>query len=312
MSIPAVDDAGTAAAVTATVPSAAVSPRDVVIPRRRPSLWIGSALLLVAAIAIVGSLVTNPNFRWDVVAEYLFNPQILQAVGWTLILTVSAMALAIVIAVTLALMRSSNNPAAHVASWSWIWFFRGTPVYTQLIFWGLIGVLYPKIALGVPFGPDLFSIDTSTVFTAGTAAIIGLGFNESAYLAEIFRAGLGSVDRGQFEAAEALGMTRAKLMRRIVLPQAMRVIIPPTGNETISMLKTTSLVLAVPFAFELTFATNAVANRLYLPIPLLIVSAIWYLTITSILMIGQHYLEQHFGKGGADRPAIRLRLNRKG
>ena len=134
-------------------------------------------------------------------------------------------------------------------------------------------------------------MDTSTVITATAAAILGLGLNESAYLAEIFRAGLKSVDHGQMEAAEALGMGRSKIMWRIILPQAMRVIVPPTGNETIGMLKTTSLVLAVPFTLDLTFATNTLANRTYLPVPLLIVAAIWYLVITSLLMVGQHFIE---------------------
>jgi len=158
-------------------------------------------------------------------------------------------------------------------------------------------VLYPKLSAGVPFGPELFSVDTSTIVTATVAAILGLGLNESAYLAEIFRAGLKSVDRGQMEAAEALGMGKTKIMWRIILPQAMRVIVPPTGNETIGMLKTTSLVLAVPFTLDLTFATNTLANRTYLPVPLLIVAAIWYLVITSLLMVGQHFIEAYYGKG---------------
>ena len=143
----------------------------------------------------------------------------------------------------------------------------------------------------------MFSVDTSVIVTTTVGAILGLGLNESAYLAEIFRAGLKSVDRGQMEAAEALGMRKSKVMWRIILPQAMRVIIPPTGNETIGMLKTTSLVLAVPFTLDLTFVTGAIANRIYLPIPLLIVAAFWYLLITSILMVGQHFVERHFGKG---------------
>jgi polar amino acid transport system permease protein len=155
----------------------------------------------------------------------------------------------------------------------------------------------------VPFGPDLASFDTKLLVTPAIAAILGLGFNESAYLTEIFRAGFSSIDPGQSEAARALGMSPARIWRRILLPQAMRVIIPPTGNEAIGMLKTTSLVLAVPFTLDLTFATHAIANRLYLPVPLLLVSGFWYLTITSLLMVGQSLLEQHYGKGVAPRAA---------
>lgn len=267
------------------------------VPVRHPGRWI-SAIIIIGVLALfMQSLVTNPNFRWDIVGTYILDVKVVQGVGWTLILTVASMVLAIVLAILLAFMRQSENPVFRWSSWAWVWFFRGTPVYTQLIFWGLIAVLYPRISAGVPFGPQLFSMDTSAVITALVAAILGLGLNESAYLAEIFRAGLKSVDRGQMEAAEALGMGKTKIMWRIILPQAMRVIVPPTGNETIGMLKTTSLVLAVPFTLDLTFATNTLANRTYLPVPLLIVAAIWYLVITSLLMVGQHYIEAYYGKG---------------
>lgn len=247
------------------------------------------------------SVATNTNFHWDVVGTYLLDVLVVQGIGWTLLLTVLSMVIAVVLAITLAFMRQSDNPLFRSVSWAWVWFFRGTPVYTQLVFWGLVAVLYPKISVGVPFGPELFNLNTQDVVTAFVAAVLGLGLNESAYLAEIFRAGLKSVDPGQTEAAEALGMRKSRIMWRIVLPQAMRVIVPPTGNETISMLKTTSLVLAVPFTLDLTFATNGIANRSYLPIPLLIVAAIWYLAITSLLMVGQFYVERHYGKGVDNR-----------
>ncbi|AXJ08416.1 amino acid ABC transporter permease [Arthrobacter sp. PM3] len=275
------------------------------VPVRHPGRWVSAVVILGALALFLQSLFTNPNFRWDVVGTYILDVKVVQGVVWTLVLTVASMVLAIILAILLAFMRQSENPIFRWSSWTWVWFFRGTPVYTQLIFWGLIAVLYPKISAGVPFGPELFSVDTSTIVTATVAAILGLGLNESAYLAEIFRAGLKSVDRGQTEAAEALGMGKTKIMWRIVLPQAMRVIVPPTGNETIGMLKTTSLVLAVPFTLDLTFATNALANRTYLPVPLLIVAAIWYLVITSLLMVGQHFIEAHYGKGVDNRaPAL--------
>ena len=267
------------------------------MPVRHPGRWISAIIILGVLALFLQSLVTNPNFRWDIVGTYILDTKVVQGVGWTLLLTAAAMVLAIVLAILLAFMRQSENPVFRWSSWAWVWFFRGTPVYTQLVFWGLISVLYPKITAGIPFGPEWFAVDTSTVITTTAAAILGLGLNESAYLAEIFRAGLKSVDRGQEEAAEALGMGKTKIMWRIILPQAMRVIVPPTGNETIGMLKTTSLVLAVPFTLDLTFATNTLANRTYLPVPLLIVAAIWYLVITSVLMVGQHFIEAYYGKG---------------
>jgi polar amino acid transport system permease protein len=267
------------------------------VPVRHPWRWLSGVLIAVFAALALQSVITNENFSWGTVGAYILDVQVVQGIGWTLLLTLASMVLAIVLAVLLAFMRQSENPIFRWVSWFWIWFFRGTPVYTQLVFWGLISVLYPNLVFGVPFGPELFSISTETIVTAGVAAVLGLGLNESAYLAEIFRAGLKSVDGGQVEAAEALGMRKAKIMVRIVLPQAMRVIVPPIGNETIGMLKMTSLVLAVPFTLDLTFATNAIANRTYLPIPLLIVAALWYLAITSLLMVGQHYVERHFGKG---------------
>jgi polar amino acid transport system permease protein len=267
------------------------------VPVRHPGRWVAIVIIL-AVVALVGqSLVTNSNFRWDIVRTYILDVLVIQGIGWTLVLTVLSMVLAIILAILLAFMRQSDNPIFRYISWFWVWFFRGTPVYTQLVFWGLIAVLYPKISAGVPFGPQLFSFNTQDLITSFVAAVLGLGLNESAYLAEIFRAGLKSVDSGQMEAAEALGMRKSKIMWRIILPQAMRVIVPPTGNETIGMLKTTSLVLAVPFTLDLTFVSSAIANRIYLPIPLLIVAAFWYLVITSLLMVGQHFVERHYGKG---------------
>lgn len=275
---------------------AAVRLNDVV-RRRHPGRWVATALLLWLAFMFAQNVATNENFRWDVVAEYLFAPQVLRGVGWTILLTILAMTVAISLAITLVVMRASDNPILRHLAWLWIWFFRGTPIYTQLLFWGLFTVLFPRLSLSVPFGPEIIGLDTKGLFTPMFAAVIGLGFNESAYLAEIFRAGFNSIDRGQVEAAQAVGMRQRKIWTRILMPQAMRVIIPPTGNETIGMLKMTSLVLAVPFTLDLMFATNAIANRLYLPVPLLLVAGFWYLSITSLLMVAQHYLERHFGKG---------------
>ena len=271
------------------------------LPVKRPGPIVAAVIVVLLAAMLIQGMITNPRLDWPTVWKYLFNENVLEGIQYTLTLTVISMVVAIILSVILAIMRKSINPVLRGVSWFFIWFFRGTPVYTQLIFWGLFAVLIPKISLGIPFTSVKFwSIDSNVVVTAFNAAWIGLALNEAAYLSEIVRAGLEAVDPGQTEAAKALGMNRTLIMRRIVLPQAMRIIIPPTGNETIGMLKTTSLVTAVPFTLELQFATNAIANRIYKPIPLLIVACFWYLLITSILMVCR--LEAHFGKGFDARP----------
>lgn len=275
------------------------------LPVKRTGPVVAAVIVALLAAMLVQGLITNPRFEWNIVWKYLFNENVLEGIGYTLLLTVISMVVAIILSVILAIMRKSINPVLRGVSWFFIWFFRGTPVYTQLVFWGLFSVLVPKLSLGIPFTSVTFwSIDSSTIITAFNAAWIGLALNEAAYLSEIVRAGLEAVDPGQAEAAKALGMKRSLIMRRIILPQAMRIIIPPTGNETIGMLKTTSLVLAVPFTLELQFATNAIANRIYKPIPLLLVACIWYLLITSILMVAQSRLEKHFGKGFEARSIV--------
>lgn len=275
------------------------------LPVKRTGPVVAAVIVALLAAMLVQGLVTNPRFEWNIVWKYLFNENVLEGIGYTLLLTVISMVVAIILSVILAIMRKSINPVLRGVSWFFIWFFRGTPVYTQLVFWGLFSVLVPKLSLGIPFTLVTFwSIDSSVIITAFNAAWVGLALNEAAYLSEIVRAGLEAVDPGQTEAAKALGMKRSLIMRRIILPQAMRIIIPPTGNETIGMLKTTSLVLAVPFTLELQFATNAIANRIYKPIPLLLVACIWYLLITSILMVIQSRLEKHFGKGFEARSIV--------
>ena len=277
-------------------------------PVPRPTVWVWGGIVSLLVLGLISSVLENKNYRWDVVAQYLFDPRVVAGVGWTLLLTVAAMVIGIVLAVATAIMRMGTNPILRGVAWAYIWFFRGTPVYTQLVFWGLLSVLYPRISVGIPFGPEFFSFTTQDVVNAFVAAILGLGLNEGAYLSEIVRSGLNSVDRGQWEAATALGMKSSTVLRRIVIPQAMRVIVPPTGNETISMLKTTSLVLAVPFMLEITFVTNAIGNKNFLPVPLLIVAALWYLFITSILMIGQQRLEAYYGRGFDGEPSQNRRL----
>lgn len=266
-------------------------------PVPRPSLWLWAGIVLVLVAMLVHGLLTNPNYRWDVVAQHLLDPRIISGLGWTLLLTVGAMALGITLAVTTAIMRMGTNPILRGVAWAYIWFFRGTPVYTQLVFWGLLPVLYPRLSLGIPFGPEWLEFSTQDVINAGVAAVLGLGLNEGAYLSEIVRSGLNSVDKGQWEAATALGMRRGTTLRRIVIPQAMRVIVPPTGNETISMLKTTSLVAVTGAVPELMTQVTRLYSQNFKIMPLLIVASLWYIIFTTLFTIGQHYLERYFGRG---------------
>jgi len=283
------------------------------VPVRHPGRWIASAVVLVIAVSIGHSIVTNPRFQWGEVGHYLFDGRITGGVLATIELTVAAQALGVVLGVLLAVMRLSPNPLIAGASWLYIWFFRGTPVYVQLIFWYVgIAALYPTIDLGIPFGPSFIHINANTAITPFLTIVLALGLNEGAYMSEIVRAGIISVDEGQNEAAHSLGMSRLQTMRRIVLPQAMRVIIPPTGNETISMLKTTSLAVAAA-GFELFSEATNISNANYEIIALLIVASLWYLAMTSVLYVGQYYLERYFARGSSrELPATPWQKIRRG
>jgi polar amino acid transport system permease protein len=217
------------------------------VPVRHPGRWVAIAVLAVLTAMLVNTVLTNDGFRWDVVGRYLFSGPVLNGLRNTLVLTVLAMVVGIVGGVALAIMRLSPNPILSSVAGLYIWLFRGTPLIAQLLFWNFLAALYPRLSLGIPFGPEFVSFDTNQLINQFTACLLGLGLNEAAYMAEIVRGGLQSVDSGQSEAAGALGMSRAQTLRRVVLPQAMRVIIPPTGNETISMLKTTSLVVVIGY-----------------------------------------------------------------
>jgi polar amino acid transport system permease protein len=232
-----------------------------------------------------------------VIGRYFFSRPILSGLALTIELTVIAMAIGIVLGVAFAVMRLSPNPLVSSASWLYIWFFRGTPVLVQLFFWYDISYLYPRLTLGIPYLLAPFvHLNANTAITPIAAAILGLGLNEGAYMAEIVRAGILSVDEGQIEAAKALGLSRLSTMRRVVLPQAMRVIVPPMGNETISMLKTSSLASVIAVT-ELLKAAGNVYARTYQTVPLLMVASFWYLILTSVLTVGQYYLERHFARG---------------
>jgi polar amino acid transport system permease protein len=280
--------------------SAPPRPDDIrAVPVRHPGRWVASAIVALIAVSIANSIVSNPRFGWGHVGHYLFAERITSGVLVTIELTVAAQALGIALGVLLAVMRLSPNPLISGGSWLYIWFFRGTPVLVQLIFWYVgIAALYPTIGLGIPFGPSFIHINSVTAITGFLTIVLALGLNEGAYMSEIVRAGIISVDEGQHEAALSLGMTRLQTMRRIVLPQAMRVIIPPTGNETISMLKTTSLAIVAAGSELFSSATN-IYNANYEVIPLLIVASLWYLAMTSVLYVGQYYLERYFARGSA-------------
>jgi polar amino acid transport system permease protein len=273
------------------------------VPVLHTGRWVATVVVAFIAVVIVHSVATNPRFGWGTVGHYLFSSRILHGLVVTLELTAVSMAIGIVLGVLLAVMRLSPNPLVAGASGFYIWFFRGTPVLVQILFWSFISALYPRISLGIPFGgPEFVHGNANTLITPFLAAILALGLNEAAYMAEIVRAGIISVDEGQTEAASALGMTRLQTMRRIVLPQAMRVIIPPTGNETISMLKTTSLVSVIAYP-ELLYSAQLIYAVNYLQIPLLLTASIWYLVVTSVLSVIQYYIERHFGRGASSRAA---------
>jgi polar amino acid transport system permease protein len=283
--------------------------RDEIIPVRHPGRWVAAAVIAVLFAMLVHSLVTDPRYEWGVVGHYFGSSLVLRGLELTLELTALAMLIGITVGVVVAVLRLSPNPILSKGSALYIWFFRGTPVLVQLFFWYNIAALYPRVSIGVPFGPAFVGGSTNTIITSLAAALLGLGLNEGAYMAEIVRAGILSVERGQIDAASALGLSRLKTMRGIVLPQAMRVIIPPTGNETIGMLKTTSLASALSLA-ELLYSVQIVYERTFQTIPLLIVASLWYLIATTVLTVGQMRIESYFGRSvgtpwGGERKSAR-------
>jgi polar amino acid transport system permease protein len=266
------------------------------VPVRHPGRWVAAGVIAVLAILAIHAVVTNPRFNWSEQAKYAFDSSVTAGVRTTLMLTFFSMFIGVVLGIILAVMRLSSNPLVSGAAWLYIWIFRGTPVLVQLLVWASLGALFPTLGIGIPFGHVFFSARTFDLIPGLAAALLGLGLNEAAYMSEIVRAGILSVDEGQTEAATALGMPKMLTLRRIVLPQAMRVIVPPTGNETISMLKTTSLVAYVPY-YELLFKVQNIYTRTYQVMPMLIMASLWYLGMTSVLMTGQYYIERRFSRG---------------
>lgn len=284
--------------MTTANPAARNTDDDIVaIPLRRPGRWVSAVVVLILAAAMIQSLVVNENIHYEVVGQYLFDYRILNGVWLTIALTVVSMLVSTLLAIVIASMRLSSNPVLSSVSWLYVWLFRGTPLLVQVVLWGYLGLLYSQIIVGIPFtNIQFFAVDTNTLIPALVAGFLALTLNQGAYSAEIVRAGMLSVDEGQREAAASLGMSPLYTFRRVLLPQAMRVIIPPMGNETISMLKNTSLLSVIAVLELYTQATLISSQNLY-QVELLIVISVWYLTLTSVLSVPQYYLERRFGRG---------------
>ncbi|MFI1371727.1 amino acid ABC transporter permease [Streptomyces longwoodensis] len=275
------------------------TPDLAVVPVRSYGRWIATVLALTALVGLVGSLARNDNVHWDVVGHYLFAPLIFDGLTTTLWLTAAAMALGLGLGTLIAVMRLSASPVLYAIATGFVWVFRGTPLLVQIIFWGYAAALYHYVKVGIPFTHvTFFQAETNSLLTPAVAALLALGLNEAAYASEIVRAGIQSVDPGQTEAAHSLGMRPALTLRRIVLPQAMRVIIPPMGNETINMLKMTALVSVIS-AHDLMSNIQDVYAQNYQVIPMLVVASTWYLALVTVLGVPQAWLERRYGRGSA-------------
>ncbi|OYN98932.1 amino acid ABC transporter permease [Enemella evansiae] len=294
------------------------------VPVRHPWRWVAVAVIAVLALMFLNMVLFNPAFDWPFIAEAMNQKPVIEGfIKGTLLVTVFSMFFGVLGGVVLAVMRLSDNPILKAVSWAYTWFFRAVPRYVLLTIMGALGIVFQQgLAFGVPFDWKIISwlglpegtswrfltLDANAIFAGFAGAVIGMAASEAAYMAEIARAGILSVDKGQSEAAEALGMSPGKAMWRIILPQAMRVIVPPTGNETIAMLKDTSLLLAIPLSTELFFQLRAIGSRTYQTFPVLISATLYYLIATSVLMVGQAWLERHFGRGFGGEADTQRRL----
>lgn len=262
------------------------------VPRRHYGRMIAAVLVLTVLAVIIHAFAVG-QIEWDYVAEFLTVPAIMTGLVNTIVMAILAMVVGIVLGIVFAIMRLSDNPVLSVTALGYVWLFRAIPALLQLLLWFNLALVFPTIGI-----PGLFSINTVTVMTPFVAALLGLGIQQGAFTAEVVRAGLLSVDRGQYEAAQTIGMTRLQMLRRIVMPQAMRVIVPPVGNEFIGMVKLTSLASVIQYAEILHSAQNIYyANSRV--IELLIVAAIWYLVVVTILSLLQGRIEKYFSKGVA-------------
>lgn len=277
-----------------------------VVPLRHPGRWAAAASVALLLFLLLKAVVGNPALQWPVVAGYLFNPMIMEGLALTLWMTVLVMVFASIIGMVVALMLLSPSKMLSLPAAGFVWWFRGTPALVQLILWYNLSLIFKTVTLWLPGIGTVFSLPMNSVMTPLMAAVVALSLHEAGYMAEIIRNGLKSVSRNQTEAALCLGMPPSLLLRRIVVPQAMRVIIPPTGNETINLLKTTSLVSTIAVG-DLLYSAQAIYARTFETIPLLLVVTFWYLVVVTIMSVGQGYLERHFSKDEAAPNTARSR-----
>ncbi|MFD0773064.1 amino acid ABC transporter permease [Streptomonospora algeriensis] len=287
------------------------------VPVRHPGRWIAAAVLVVLSAMFVHMLVTNPAFDWPFLFEQMFSSPVLVGVRTTVILAAVSMAIGVAIGIVVAVMRLSDNPVLVTVAWVYTWFFRAVPRIVLCVLFGNVAILYQTIEFGIPFdnywlpllgfsdGARFYSVPMETLLSPFVAAVIALSLSQGAYMAEIVRAGLLSVDKGQTEAAQALGMNQGLVLRRITLPQALRVIIPPTGNEATAIMKDTSLVSAIPLTTELFFQLQQIGARTFNLFPMLVAACLWYLAITSLMMVGQYYLERGFNRSSRSAASVR-------
>ncbi|WP_413966252.1 amino acid ABC transporter permease [Actinacidiphila polyblastidii] len=266
------------------------------VPLRHPGQWASALALLVLVAMLVNTLVTNRRFQWGVVGHYFLNASIVHGLELTLWLTAAVMATGYLLGIGVAAMRLRRNPVLRSLSFAFVWLIRSVPPLVQLLFWYELASLYPRLSLGVPFGTEFVSVRTAHLFSGVLAAYVGLSLDVAAFSSEIVRGGLLSVDRGQTEAAQALGLGNARIFRRIVLPQAMPSIVPASGNLLIGMLKATSIVSVIAVQ-DLLYSSQLVYNQNFLVIPLLLVATLWYVVLTTVLSAGQFFVERHYARG---------------
>lgn len=274
-----------------------------IVGKRYYGRWLSAIVVLLCVAAMVNSMINNPRFEWGVIAENFTGASILQGVLMTIQLTVISVVLGFAFGTVLALMRLSSNPVLSSVSWAYTWFFRGVPMLVQLFLWYNIAALYPSISLSLPGLGEVWSAQSNALISPFSAAVIALVMHQSAYAAEIVRAGIQSVSNGQIEAARALGYRPAQIFRFTVLPQAMRAILPPAGNEVIGQLKTTAVVSVISLQ-DVLFSAQIIYQRTYEVIPLLLVATLWYLLLTSVLSVGQYWVERHFSRGVTRNPQV--------
>jgi len=270
--------------------------RLTVVRSRHPWRWVAAVAVLILVAMFINGLITNPGWDWATFAQYFTAASVLKALLLTIELTIYGSVLGFALGIVLALARLSHNPVLQTVSWTYIWAFRSIPLIVQLLFWFNIAYLYQTLSIGIPFGPSWVTVDVNSAISGMTAAVIGLALHQAAYSAEIVRAGIISVDSGQLEAAAALGIPKRRQFFKIILPQAMRAILPNAANEVISLFKGTSIVSTMAIA-ELFYQVQVVYGRNGRVVPLLMVATVWYIVLTSILTIVQYYVERHYAKG---------------